>query len=788
MPKKIFFITFLLFLITVPTHAVLQEDSLKNSLSVLRHELINQHLEETKQLNRSKIINEQVMTQLKEIGEKSAQVSLMLYSQKTDNIFDLTYACHQATELWKDFQTKTRPFHDLITQSNEEIARYDSLINVLSTMYTFGMTTKMKTERNVCLTLATSIRRMLQERNDSYQEYIQYYQYSQQQLQALDSYAQKRYEEIQSGIFTNSGENYFKYLRSAPYMIKNMSSSISEKYTPQSVVQSQWDVKWLIALFSMILIYGFVAILINYLSIRFLVTKLMKTNRFEQQNSAFLAKRTCIIMVTSVMTFSLIIIIIRILSPSNFVHMACSLLLEYTWLLAVIFASLLFRVNGAQTHNTYRIYYPLILVGFSVITFRIVMLPSSIVTLLFPPLMLIIASWQGRVMYKYYKLIPKYDLYLAYFSLAVFLFSLVSSTIGYTMLAVQGIIWWMMQLACVQTIAFLHDYLNQYRERHNTRTLPVNKGWFISLISNVFIPSALVLSFIFAIYWATDVFNLSDMTWKIFRTDFINSDKFKISVYSITISVILWFVFRYLNQTTRDAIKLYLDKNDPTTAAARSTMYINVLQVIVWGAWLLTILSIFEISSTWLVVVSGGLSTGIGFAMKDILENIYYGISLMTGRIKIGDYIVCDGIRGRVSSISYTSTMLEALDGSVIAFQNSQLFTKNYKNMTKNHGYELDILEVGIAYGSNINEVKKMLVDAITALGITYTEKSVQVMIKSFDDSCVTLKVLVWVNVFTQGSDDSAIMECIYETLEKNGIEIPFPQREITIKHQTIEE
>ena len=46
--------------------------------------------------------------------------------------------------------------------------------------------------------------------------------------------------------------------------------------------------------------------------------------------------------------------------------------------------------------------------------------------------------------------------------------------------------------------------------------------------------------------------------------------------------------------------------------------------------------------------------------------------------------------------------MLEALDGSVIAFQNSQLFTKNYKNMTKNHGYELDTLEVGVAYGTNI--------------------------------------------------------------------------------------
>ena len=122
----------------------------------------------------------------------------------------------------------------------------------------------------------------------------------------------------------------------------------------------------------MILIYGLIAILINYLSIRFLVTKVMKTNRFEQKSHAFLAKRTCIIMLASVITFSIILVIIRLFSPSNFVHMACSLLLEYTWMLTVIFASLLLRVEGSQTHNAYRIYYPLIMIGFFVITFRIV--------------------------------------------------------------------------------------------------------------------------------------------------------------------------------------------------------------------------------------------------------------------------------------------------------------------------------------------------------------------------------------------------------------------------------
>lgn len=784
MRKKLFFITILLFILTLPTHAVLQEDSLKNSLQVLRSELIAQHLELTKQLNKSRFITEQVTSQLKEIGDNSAQISLMLYSQKTDNIFDLTYACQQATELWKDFQTKTRPFHDLITESNEEIARYDSLINVLSTMYIFGLTPKMKTDRNVCLTLAASIRRMLKERNDSYQEYIQYYKFSQQQLEALDAYAQKRYEEIQSGIFTNSGDNYFKFLKTARLRFNQMNTTLSEKYTSDPVVASQWDVKWIITLFSMILIYGLIAILINYLSIRFLVTKVMKTNRFEQKSHAFLAKRTCIIMLASVITFSIILVIIRLFSPSNFVHMACSLLLEYTWMLTVIFASLLLRVEGSQTHNAYRIYYPLIMIGFFVITFRIVMLPSSIVTLLFPPLLLIDTLWQARMIYKYHKLVPRYDLNFAYMSQLVFVFSLVSAWIGYTMFAVQVIIWWSMQLACILTIAFFKDYLNQYRAKHPIKNLSPIKVWALRFIDIVLIPIALVISFFMAVYWATDVFNLSGLTWDLIRDNFIDSTNIKISVYAIAVVTILWFVFNYLNLTIRDAIKLYLKRNDPSTAEARATMYINVLQVVIWGAWLLTTLSIIKVSSTWLVVVTGGLSTGIGFAMKDILENIYYGISLMAGRIKIGDYIICDDIRGRVSSISYTSTMIEALDGSVIAFQNSQLFTKNYKNMTKNHGYELDILEVGVAYGTNIKEVKALLTDAITSLGVTYEAQPVVVRLKSFDDSCITLSIIVWLNVFTRGSDIGDIMECIYETLNNNGIEIPFPQREITIKQQ----
>ena len=160
----------------------------------------------------------------------------------------------------------------------------------------------------------------------------------------------------------------------------------------------------------------------------------------------------------------------------------------------------------------------------------------------------------------------------------------------------------------------------------------------------------------------------------------------------------------------------------------------------------------------------------------------------MAGRVKIGDYIICEGTRGRVTSISYTSTIVEATDGSVIAFQNSQLFTKSYKNMTKNHGYELDILEVGVAYGSDIKRVKQLLHDAISDLKVTDRKREIRILLKEFGDSAITLKILVWVPVMTQSVADGCIMECIYDTLNANNIEIPFPQRDVRIIHATPEQ
>lgn len=97
-----------------------------------------------------------------------------------------------------------------------------------------------------------------------------------------------------------------------------------------------------------------------------------------------MAKRTCIIMAMTVVTFAILLGIIRITAHQNFVIMACGLLVEFAWLIGVILISLLLRVGNDQIKSAFRIYSPLMLVGFLVITFRIILIPNSLVNFIFP--------------------------------------------------------------------------------------------------------------------------------------------------------------------------------------------------------------------------------------------------------------------------------------------------------------------------------------------------------------------------------------------------------------------
>ena len=760
--------------------AVLKEKDLEQTLGILRTELKQYDNELTRRsavrTDRTKRLIQQLMATMK----RADQNALMLYSQQQDNVFDLTYACHEATQQYRNFHRQQLPFTSFLEKTEGEIVRYDSLINHLQGIPVRIMTKYGAENRDSCLVLAQSIRGKLYDNAATLRRNIYLYTKAENRLSELNDYANKRYSEIQQNIFINGGDSYPTLLKNLSRRWQQITDNLSKKYSFNANANSQWSVEWIFGMFLGILFYVIVAIILNLLFFKFVLPNKFKTDEFRK-------KRACIIMATTTVTFAILQGLVISNSSQNFLIMASGLLVEYSWLLAVVLISLLLRVKGDQIKSAFRIYAPLIAVGFVVIGCRIILIPNELVNLILPPILLACAIWQWVVIRRHNQNIPRSDIFYTYISLMVFVASVVCSLIGYTLFAVQLIIWWIMQLTCILTINCLSRYLEIYAKRKRLMQKPISKTWAYYLVEKTVIPILGVHSVMLSIYWAAKVFNLTDMCIKIFFHPFINmvnaqnEPTLTVSIIKLTMVINMWFIFRYISKTVLAFLRMHYQISDPSTAASKEVMGRNVIQVLVWGAWLMFSLSLFNISLAWLLAISGGLSTGIGFASKDIIENIYYGASLMAGRIKVGDWIDVDGTMGKVVSISYTSTIIESIQGEVITFQNAQLFTKNYKNLTRNHGYVLATIPFGVAYGSNLKEVTTMVEEAVNAMHNEYIdpEKRAKCIVSEMADSSVNFKLFVWADAPKRSHVISEVLKCVYDTLNEHNISIPFPQRDV---------
>ena len=814
MRKTFLLIIILSLLVALPSHAVLKERNIGGSLAMLRIELTNYHNKLERQSGAQKEQRELVMKQLISTMNRSQQNAIMLYSQKSGNVFNLTYACHEATEQYKSFKESVGPFREYVNEANTEITRYDSLISDLSSMYVNALSPKEKTDRNVCLTLAVNIRRTLNYQKQQSQLYIDIYNKTEARLKGLNDYANKRYAEIQASIFSNNGDNVLTLLRNIKSEVKTTSQAMAEKYRPTNKFRSDWDSRIILILLALIAFYALIAAGLAYIVIGFVITRLVKKNKAdfllrwlsgsdggEKANENFRAKRVCIILAATVITFAAVLGMVKATISQNFLSMASGLLVEYAWLMAVILLSLLIRLDGKQTLHGLKIYTPIMAMCFIVIFFRIVLIPNVLSNLVMPLLLLLFTIWQWFAIMKNSRQLPATDSFYAWVSLTVFLASDVAPMVGYSLLSVEILIWWTMQLTCILTITCVSDLLKQYgndpKRKFFDDDTPVSRTWFFRLVYTAALPILGTLSILISIYWAADVFNLSDTTLSLFNRSLVNTDKFTFSIMRAVQASVFFFLAKYVNHvslhtlhyqlTLREQRKAKEENRKPSmqTVMSHTAMWRNLIQVVIWGAWLLVTLTIFHIDNSWIVAISAGLSTGIGFAMKDILENLYYGISLMAGRIKVGDYISIDGTKGTVRNISYTSTTVEALDGSVISYQNSQLFSKNYKNLTRNHGNVLSIIPIGVAYGTRVPEVKGAIDAAVTKLNKQNYIKYLKTVFAGFGDNSIDFKILAWVDSRKQTYAEGDIMEAVYNALNDKDIEIPYPQRDIHIVSDT---
>lgn len=420
------------------------------------------------------------------------------------------------------------------------------------------------------------------------------------------------------------------------------------------------------------------------------------------------------------------------------------------------------------------------------------------------------------------------DVIYAWLSFLVMVVSLCVSFKGYTFMALQIFIWWLFQLTCVHTITSLFDLLSKMEERHlaekmrkaaheldvklngikakpiedikvdvrnmKQRSYYISQTWLFDFLRICVVPVLASFSVFFSIILAADVFNLTEFCKTLFFYNFIDVEGvIQLSIFKITLAIALFFVFKFFNYLLKAMYLHFSIIRNVKDAESSATMFNNFASLLVWGIYFILLLSLLQVPKSGISIVTAGLATGVGFAMKDLLENLFYGISLMTGRLKVGEWIECDGVRGKVEKIAYQSTTISTLDGCRIAFLNASLFAKNFKNLTTNHEYEFLPLTVGIAYGSDVEKARKVITDAIVACnykledgrGAIDVSKGVKVIVSELGDSSVNLFVSLWSDVAKKYWVKGRCLEAIYNSLNANGISIPFPQRDVhVIEHK----
>ena len=893
-------------MVITPADAVLKERNLSKTLNVLCAELEANYKKQKAFMASAEKRTQKRHTELISLMKRSQQISLMLYSLPEDYIFDITYACEQATNLYDEFNQNMEDSEASFNYSNrllEEVNRYDGLIRALESLpprlnqpkseldemataeteaayaasapqdttalndstavndsiaandsialadtVAVNITPVVNTHRPIkdkidilteeveeehpymlneseqkvrerCIMYAKALRNNYVRLYNRTKADERHYKEVETRLTELNDYALSLYEKLRNSLIENSGSTYFHTLMKMPSKVESGTNNIKDKYSSLSA-DSDWRGPVVLFVSILIIFYMALASVLSYLLIEWVPKMPNRLGRYIREHRIYQDKKVMISYALGMALFAMALGLVKVFVKDNhLLIMATTFMYICAWLFFVIILSLTIRHSGEKLRNGFISYIPFLMLSFVVIIIRIVFMPTSIINLIFPPIMLGFTIWQICNLRKRRAKMATSDVVFSYITLAAMIFSTLASWLGYTLAGLEMMVWWTFQLAFIQTIECVRVLADNYenssllakirqKERIPSSTSDaqllakmrkgdyVNSTWFFDLVRITLIPILAIYSILASIVCEAEFFNCANQCRTLFNENFVDvPDTIQISLSKLYVAGVMFCAFRYLLYVVRSAYRVGKERHTTkhNTQQANITLANNVMAILVWGFYFIFCLVLFNVPKSGISVISAGLATGLGFAMKDLLENFFYGISLMAGRVRVGDYIECDGTFGHVESITYQSTQITTIDGGTVAFLNKSLFSKNFCNLTRTTNYTLVKLPIGVAYGANIDHVRKVLVDHLNAFYEEYkathphmrrpmiNDSGFGVIFRDFGDSSVDLFVKYWVLVEHRIVFNALVKEQMYNALTNAGIEIPFPQRDIHI-------
>ncbi|HKL37407.1 MAG TPA: mechanosensitive ion channel domain-containing protein [Bacteroidales bacterium] len=262
----------------------------------------------------------------------------------------------------------------------------------------------------------------------------------------------------------------------------------------------------------------------------------------------------------------------------------------------------------------------------------------------------------------------------------------------------------------------------------------------------------------------------------------VNTEKLTITVYSLLMAVMiflatwifLWILKRVFKRT------IYRRSIEPGKGY---TVY-QLIKYVVWIIAVFLVLDTLGVKITLLVAGSAALLVGIGLGVQQVFKDIISGFFLLfEGHLKVGDVVELEGVVGIVKEIGFRTTMIESRDNIILIIPNSKFIEENVINWSHIEKKTRFHVNVGVAYGSDVEKVKRILMESALEHKDITQDPEPFVRFNDFGNSSLDFQLFFWTNnAFRVENLKSDLRFAIDRKFRENNVTIPFPQRDVHIK------
>ncbi|MBI5015226.1 MAG: mechanosensitive ion channel [Deltaproteobacteria bacterium] len=234
-------------------------------------------------------------------------------------------------------------------------------------------------------------------------------------------------------------------------------------------------------------------------------------------------------------------------------------------------------------------------------------------------------------------------------------------------------------------------------------------------------------------------------------------------------------------------VQALLDEGTPLAAHIDIGVRMSVKRLVHYAfvlAGLVLALGTLGVELRNLAIVASALGVGIGFGLQNVVNNFVSGLILLFERpVKVGDVVQVAGEWGQIKRLGLRSTIIQTLDQSELIVPNSDLISNPVTNWTLSDRQSRIVVPVGVAYGSDVTRVMGTLTGVAANHPSVLPEPAPQVLFTGFGASSLDFELRAWVGeVAERLVIRSALLQAIDQRFREEGIEIPFPQRDLHLR------